>query len=180
MTDQQFEVLGFAREMLDKHGLTGWKVRWDHAKRRAGACHFKSQTLSFSSVLAQIYPAETMQDVVLHEVAHALAGPGHNHDKYWKSVARQVGAIPKALLPPDLPQPQANWSGTCPNCGVIRHLHSAPRRVASCGKCSRTFDSRYILQWSYRGEVAVPPGRYSQELRALQRKPRAALFKKAS
>ena len=38
---------------------------------------------------------EEVRDTILHEVAHALVGPGHGHDTVWKATAAQVGARPQ-------------------------------------------------------------------------------------
>lgn len=167
---QEFDVLGFARDALDEHGLTDWSVRWDRAKRRAGQCRHGSRTISFSRTLAEIYPPSTMKDVVLHEVAHALAGPAHHHDAYWKKVARSLGATPKALLPATLPTPPHPWVGTCGRCGLVKRLHSMPRRVVSCGNCSASFRIDLVLDWSRNGRPTAPTGSYAKELAQIKRR----------
>lgn len=166
---EDFDVLGFARESLDKHGLTDWNVGWDRAKRRAGQCVHGAKKITFSRTLAEIYPPSTMKDVVLHEVAHALAGPAHNHDAYWKKVARSLGATPRALLPATLPTPPQPWVGTCRHCGLVKRLHSMPRRVVSCGKCSRSFREDLVLDWSRNGHPTAPTGSYAKELARIRR-----------
>lgn len=166
--DALLDILAFARSTLDQHGLSDWSVRWDHAKRRAGCCVHSRREISFSATLARIYPPETMRDVVLHEVAHALAGPRHQHDRHWKRIAAHLGARPRALLPADLPTPPPAWVGRCPRCGTGKQLHSAPRRVVSCGRCSSRFQSDLVLEWTRYGEPVVPPGNYAKELRHLR------------
>ena len=39
---------------------------------------------------------ESIQDTVLHEIAHALAAPEAGHGPLWKTVARRIGAAPMA------------------------------------------------------------------------------------
>lgn len=169
---QDFDVLAFARFVLDQQGLSDWTVRWDRAKRRAGCCVHSKQELSFSAPLAQIYPVATLRDVVLHEVAHAVAGAHHNHDAQWRRVARQLGARPAALLPPDLPRPPAAWVGTCPRCGASKELHSAPRRVVSCGRCAPQFQADLVFRWTRNGTPSDPGGAYAKEVRRLRRRGR--------
>lgn len=163
-------VDAFARDALLIHGLVGWRITWDRAKRRAGACNYAKRTLSFSRALMPLYPRDVMRDVVLHEVAHALAGPRAGHGPRWKETALRIGASPKALLPGWLPATPAKWVGTCPRCGRQRNLHRAPRRVTACGACSRKFDPALIFNWECDGEPAQPQGDYAKELARLRRR----------
>lgn len=172
---EHFNALAFARKTLDEHGLTDWKVEWDRAKRRAGQCRHDSKKITLSATLAKIYPPAVMVDVVLHEVAHALAGPKHKHDQHWKRIAVSLGATPKALLPPTLPTPHAPWEGTCAHCGLVKRLHSMPRRVVSCGRCSSSFRSDLVLQWAKNGTPAQPSGTYAKELARITRRTRPPL-----
>lgn len=162
-------VNGFAEDVLLIHGLTGWKIVWDSAKRRAGACNHSKKTLSFSKSLMPLYPKDVQRDVVLHEVAHALAGPKAAHGPKWKQKARAIGASPKALLPGWLPASPAKWVGHCPRCGQARHLHRSPRRVVSCGACSKKFDRNLIFVWTFEGAPTIPGGEYAKELARITR-----------
>lgn len=163
------EIIARARELLGLHGLPGWTVRLDHARRRAGCCYHYSSTISLSRVLLREYPPTAVDEVILHEIAHALVGGAHGHDATWKATARRIGATPRASLSRDLPTPRAPWIGTCPGCGATRELYRCPRRVVACGRCGAGFDQRFILQWTLRGESAVPDGPYAKELHRLRR-----------
>ncbi len=161
-----WDLLAYARQVLRQEQLHDWHVKWDQAKRRAGACHYQNKTLSFSQYLFATLPMQTMKEVVLHEVAHALAGPGHGHNQVWKAHAIRLGAPPEARLPSTVPQPPAPWVGTCQYCGNQRKLYSSPRRVSSCGNCSTTFSVERIYQWTHRGVPTQPGGQYAKELRS--------------
>lgn len=165
-------VESLAKETLKAHGLQRWRVLWDHARRRAGACNHKERTLSFSLALLPLYPSDVVRDVVLHEVAHALAGPRAGHGDAWKSVAVRLGATPRAQLPASLPKPPARWVGTCPSCGSTRELHRRPSRVSACGSCSPAFNLDYAHRWTLDGIPQIPPGPYAAELARLSRKNR--------
>lgn len=162
-------VNSFALDVLIMHNLQGWAIVWDHAKRRAGACDYSRKTLSFSKTLMSLYPRDVQRDVVLHEAAHALAGPRAGHGPKWKKIATEIGASPKALLPNWLPPAPAKWIGTCPRCGQTRNLHRMPKRVVACGACSKQFDPAAIFQWTCDGVRAEPSGDYAKELRRLSR-----------
>lgn len=44
-------------------------------------------------------PPDQVTDTILHEIAHALAGPAARHGPAWKSIARRLGATPKSCAP---------------------------------------------------------------------------------
>ena len=157
-----------ARSLMDAAGLADWRFRFDHAKRRAGACTHSTRTISLSGPLTDLYDEGTIRGVILHEIAHALVGPAHGHDAAWKRTARALGAPDSARLSSSLPAPDAPWVGTCPRCGAKRRLYRAPRRVSSCGMCSRAFDPALILTWEHRGKAASPGRVYEREFAALR------------
>jgi len=87
----------FFRELvgseMEWHGLTrqSWTVRYDNARARAGKCSRRAKVLSFSrNLIARGSPAE-MRNTLLHEIAHALAGPKHGHNQTWRAIALQIG-----------------------------------------------------------------------------------------
>ena len=108
------EARTLARSLMDAAGLADWRFRFDHAKRRAGACTHSTRTISLSGPLTDLYDEATIRGVILHEIAHAIVGPAHGHDAAWKRTARALGAPDSARLPSSLPSPDAPWVGTCP------------------------------------------------------------------
>ena len=102
------KIKEFAIEQLNKWGLTGsygcdWCFVWDtRAGRRYGQCRYHKQEISVSKQLANINSLEESKDVVLHEIAHALAGMGHGHDAHWKRMCIKVGARPERCYTPEI------------------------------------------------------------------------------
>lgn len=153
-----------ARALMEASGLGDWRFRFDTARRRAGSCIHSTRTITLSGPLTELYDADTVRGVILHEIAHALVGASHRHDAVWKKQARALGAPDSARLPASLPRPEEPWVGTCPKCGAQRRLFRAPRRVTSCGVCARVFDPERILRWTREGEPTEPGGPYAREL----------------
>ena len=95
------KVKQFAVEQLKKWELTGshgndWCFVWDtRAVRRYGQCRYHKQEISVSKQLANINSIEESKDVVLHEIAHALAGRGQGHNAVWRRMCMRVGARPE-------------------------------------------------------------------------------------
>ena len=110
------EASRLARTLMNDHGLDTWVFQFDRAKRRFGRCSHDSRTISLSEPLTRLNPEEQVRDTILHEIAHALVGPGAGHGRVWKLKAREVGANPERTYSDDAVQPTGNWVGTCPTC----------------------------------------------------------------
>ncbi len=93
------EVAGQARELMDRHGLAKWSLRFSSARKRLGECRSEQRLILISRAHAATDSAEQITDTILHEIAHALAGPGVGHGPAWKRIARQIGATPKSSAP---------------------------------------------------------------------------------
>lgn len=157
-----------ALALMEASQLDGWRFRFDTARRRAGSCIHSTRTITLSGPLTELYDADTVRAVILHEIAHALVGAQHHHDAVWKRTARALGAPDSARLSASLPRPEEPWVGTCPRCGGTRRLFRTPRRVTACGACAKVFRPERILQWTYKGVPTEPGGAYARELRQIQ------------
>lgn len=80
-------------EMLQQVGLEplGWRVEWDRARHRAGACFHHKKTLVFSARAVTGYSWREVEQLFLHEAAHALVGPGGGHGHEWYATAKELG-----------------------------------------------------------------------------------------
>lgn len=148
-------VQTLARQLMAEHGVSDWALTFDHARRRAGMTDYRRRTISFSKPLMLIYPEQTVRDVILHEIAHALVGPQHAHDAQWKRVAARIGATARASLR-DTPQPEAPWVGVCPR-GHRTTRYRRPTRPISCAQCARRFDPRFQFTWYFHGQRTKVP-----------------------
>ena len=88
-----------ARELMDRHGLADWGLRFTCARTKLGECRPGRKLISLSRMHAVNGPAALVTDTILHEIAHALAGPGAGHGPAWKVIARRLGATPKSCAP---------------------------------------------------------------------------------
>lgn len=95
-------VIHWARGVMADHGLIeqGWKVVINKRLSRAlGRCCYSKKTIEFCEDHVKGDSFETIRDTLLHEIAHALVGPGHGHGDVWKRMAVRVGADPVACKP---------------------------------------------------------------------------------
>ena len=83
------ELEALAERELLKHGLHEWSFGWAKTKRRQGACNYRSKRIEIAEYYATHNPPEKVLDTLLHEIAHALAGPKARHGPVWKAVAKK-------------------------------------------------------------------------------------------
>ena len=93
------QVADQARELMNRHGLGEWTLRFNSARKKLGECRPQHKLILLSRAHALNGTPEQLTDTILHEIAHALAGPGAGHGPAWKAIASQLGAMPKSCAP---------------------------------------------------------------------------------
>ncbi len=87
-----------ARSLMDSHGLKEWNLRFDESIRSLGKCNYRDRIISLSRSHVLDGKEEDIIDTILHEIAHAIAGPKARHGPEWKKVAIQIGATPRSYF----------------------------------------------------------------------------------
>jgi len=123
-----------------------WSFAFDNAKTRAGLCNYTDKRISVSRYLANRYEDDDIHQVLLHEVAHAIAGSRAGHGPKWKVIAKDLGYVGKRLHDGPIADELAPWVGTC-SAGHLHYRYRTPTRPLSCGKCSRRFDAENLINW---------------------------------
>jgi len=138
---------------MNEHGLHRWDFEFDRAVRRAGACHYGSRTgkpkITLSRALMVNWAESEVRNIVLHEIAHALAGHAAGHGREWKRVARSIGCSGDRCWSPsdDAPALAKPWVGTCPTCK--RQVQRHRRQQIACSRCcGGKFDARHLFEWN--------------------------------
>ena len=141
----QYQARDKAHELMDKYGLRkdGWKLAFDYAKRRNGACERSTKTIYLSKHYIKLNSEELIVDTILHEIAHALTPDDRGHGRSWKLKCAEIGAMPMAVKKSmGIKQVEGKWRATCAGCKEVRSRHRQPQRGArySCPKCSNRFN----------------------------------------
>ena len=87
-----------------------------------------------------------MHQTLLHEVAHALAGPKAGHGPEWKRIAAELGYVGGRTHDQPIAEDRARWRGHCP-AGHEFVRFRRPTRDLACGRCGRGFDRAHLIQW---------------------------------
>lgn len=94
------DITEYAKEEFARFGISDWEFRWNNRTTRTLGCAFllhKRIELSMKFVLANWDKPRRIRDVILHEIAHALAWihTGHyEHGKEWVYYCNITGAQP--------------------------------------------------------------------------------------
>lgn len=134
-----------ANRLMTEHGLFSWTFAWDSARERVGNCSYSKRTLSLSKLIVPSMTESQIRDVILHEIAHALAGPYTNHGSTWQRIALSIGCSATRCAE-DIKGATAKWRLTCPN-GHIAYRHRRTSSKVSCGECSPYFNEEFLFEW---------------------------------
>jgi predicted SprT family Zn-dependent metalloprotease len=129
-----------------KVGPGGWRFEWGRGYRTLGTCVYRTKTIRISRPYAEVNEEKQVEQTVIHEVAHAVAGPYAKHGPEWKRVARNLGMVrPRArVAASSIVVPQAErslpWTQECPSCGATYHRRTRPiqGRTYRCRCADRT------------------------------------------
>lgn len=129
-----FDAATMIRTLMNQHGLYNWQFEWSRSRRIFGTCYSHSRRITVSPHLTELNSEYEVRDTILHEIAHALVGPGHRHDVIWKVKAKEIGARPERCYSSNkVVEPPRKWHGTCVSCGVIIKRHRVSRNMRATG-----------------------------------------------
>lgn len=149
-----YDARGRAHELMLEHGLVGWSFEFDRAVKRRGQCRYGDKTITMSRRLTELASPEEAEQTMLHEIAHALVGPGHGHGAVWLRQARAIGyeGHRTSRRENEVPPP---FVAVCPGCGHEHKRFRRPKDRTACGKCCNRhargrFDERFALAYERR------------------------------
>lgn len=129
------------------------------AKRALGVCMFKRKflfkdgastgyiTIGLSREFVENNNECVVTDVILHEIAHAIAGHHHKHDIFWRAIAKKIGCV---FMDKEIISSAKKYKVVCPNCKKIIGTYLVrPRRNLSnyrCNLCKQTLSNKDLIK----------------------------------
>lgn len=172
------KILETAYGLLREHGLYDWKVEFNTNESRFGVCNYRKKKIFISSFFASQLTWQETHDTILHEVAHAIVGPGYGHGIVWKRAAARLGLKNLKSASRASKFVEKAWVGTCKN-GHKTSMSRGPQRVRACGKCCNgKFDPEFIFSWEKDGEPVLVFGmspKYRREYADIMREYKQSL-----
>ena len=142
------EALAIAK--MAEHGLTEpWHFVFDSAKQRAGLCNYTDYQISLSKYIVSYHSIDQSEQVILHEIAHALAGKSAGHGPNWKAQAKAIGYRGEKFTGKEIAEQTARWVGECRN-GHRHYRFKSPKAQLACGYCGKGFNPKYLINWTER------------------------------
>ncbi len=141
------QVSQLAQELFQRHGLVNYSFGFDRAIRRAGLCNYSQKRITISRHLVEAGDMQVVEQVLLHEIAHALCGQAAGHGKVWKAKATELGYLHQRIDGTPLAKQVAKYRGVCPS-GHEHFRSRKPTRMLSCKWCAPSFSRRYLITWS--------------------------------
>lgn len=91
------EAVDLTNALLREFNLAGqgWSVALDKSSWHAGLTRFDQKQIVLSVRAIEQYSNDEMEEVILHELGHALVGPGHAHGRTWARQVRELGGTPQ-------------------------------------------------------------------------------------
>jgi len=151
------ETILLARELMEKHKLDGWKLKFDESKSHLGQCRYSEKSIYLSYPYVEINDEKIIRNTILHEIAHALAGSGHGHNRIWKTIARHIGCTGDRCAS-GAERPRGKWTRHCENCGYEVQSHRRTSKARACGECCEKhnggrYAEEYKLQWRLNKDI---------------------------
>jgi predicted SprT family Zn-dependent metalloprotease len=141
--------------LLATHGLLAeWRFEWDRATTRFGQCDHRTKLITLSRHLSDKASDDDVEQVILHEIAHALAGSREGHGTKWRSIAARIGYTGGRTHHQAPAADRAKWLGKCPNGHEIIRFRK-PGKPASCTQCNPRFDKAHLIVWSVRATYST-------------------------
>ena len=131
------EAQTLANDLIKRHKATSglaedWRFGFDLSPSRAGACKYAERRIDLSVSFCLSASRAEVIDTILHEIAHAIVGKGHNHDAVWIAKAREIGCTGERTHAKR--HTPARWIGEC-GCGQRWFRQRLSRNLAKGAHC---------------------------------------------
>lgn len=123
-------------EHMIAHGLLDWRVKLHNKRKVLADCNNRTRTIRYSKHFLKIATPDQLDGVTLHEIAHALVGPGHGHDAVFKRKVREISPTTKYVgANVEEPIMTHRYNLECPECGSTSRTNVNKRYI--CGDCNK-------------------------------------------
>lgn len=94
------QITKLSKQLFKLHQLSGWEckigVNGDSlvsAIETAAVCQCSKKQITISTWAVSLNQLPAIKQILLHEIAHALVGAQHQHNKVWKDQAKKIGYL---------------------------------------------------------------------------------------
>lgn len=87
-----------AENLIAEHLPSGWTFAFDSATTRLGQCNETRKRITMSQQFAAAEEQPAIEQILFHELGHAIAGAKAKHGPAWAAAARRLGYTGKATV----------------------------------------------------------------------------------
>ena len=80
-----------ALDLMRSYDVSHFSYILGFSSKFIGQCNFSKQAIILNYVYVFRYNLSEIKNVILHEIAHVLVGPGHGHKEVWQNKAKELG-----------------------------------------------------------------------------------------
>lgn len=133
-----------ANKLLNYYKAAGhidhsWMFAWTRGKRTLGLCKHLDKKICLSKHYVSTASKDHILDTIKHEIAHAIVGPGQNHNAKWKSACNITGANKKPCQANDMDfLIEGKHIAECPICKHEFHFHRRLKHDIRWYRCPKS------------------------------------------
>jgi hypothetical protein len=146
-TVAEIVIRKMAHELMGHYNLsqTGWEFYFNDNRSRLGVCKDYNKSIELSVWHVNNSPFESVKNTLLHEIAHAIVGCGHQHNHVWRRKAIEIGCDGERCGTMNAPY---KYTAICSNCETTYQTNRASNKA--CGRCCKKFNSgRYSSEYKF-------------------------------
>ena len=124
-------------ELKEEYNLNDWKLKFSRAYTTFGQCDYNSKRIIVSEKAIEQTTYKDVKQTLIHEFAHAIVGPSHNHNEVWRKQCIAMGGKGERCASVSLDKPYKYIVGCYDGCWKKRYMNRPKYNVARriCGKC---------------------------------------------
>lgn len=122
-----------ADSLLARH-LPGWTFAFNRQRRTLGLCRYRERRIELSRPHAEAGSMAQARETLLHEIAHALAGPGTGHGPAWQRQMRLLNLEPTVTANPDYQLKDYRWALVRREGDQLHWIAGRYRRPKDCAR----------------------------------------------
>lgn len=124
-----------AKELTEDYGLD-FDIKVNRKRTSLAETHHDTQTIFLSKYFITVADEDQFDGVVLHEVAHALIGPGFGHGAEFQEICGLISPTDEFVAPHTDKLPIRSYKYECENCDYFG-FHNAKKDNLGCVFCDR-------------------------------------------
>lgn len=141
-----------AEKLLAKHGLEDWSIKTNKKRAVLAETWHNTKLISISKYFIRVAEKEEFEGVFLHEIAHALLGPGYGHGREFVDKCKSISSSAD-YASYGVSIPIRKYLLSCPECGQTGSNNRAEDRY-----CARCFEKGDIVKFNVKeNELTLKP-----------------------